>query len=142
MTLLSTTPAICRAANDELARSGAILRGGALSDPGRVIKRDARLWSDAAAQTGLSRGYTGSLGARNRRNRCITVIFHPGGDPIVVAQLDRITRWSGSVRRAGAWVRYCSTVGKCDDTKSAADGNRRTYRPQVRCVREPRALEV
>ncbi len=60
----------------------------------------------------------------------------------MVAQLDRSTSWRGGVRLAGAQVRRCSAVGKCDDTQSAAGGDRRADRPQVRCVREPRALEV
>ena len=60
----------------------------------------------------------------------------------MVAQLEHSASGRGSVRLAGAQVRHSSTVGKCDDTQSAAGGDRRADRPQVRCVREPRALEV
>jgi hypothetical protein len=113
--LASTTPATYRAANDE--------------------PRDGRADRSCHAAAG-------SLGARNRRgNRIISVIPDPGGGPIVVTQLDRSRSW-GDVRRASAKVRHCSTVGKCDDTQSAAAGDRHADRPQVRCVREPRALEV
>ena len=80
--------------------------------------------------------------ARSRRNRCVSVLPDPGGDLIVVALLEYGASGRGGVRLAGAQVRHSGTVGKCDDTQSAAGGDRCADRPQVRCVREPRALEV
>jgi hypothetical protein len=84
----------------------------------------------------------GSLSTRDRRNRCVSLIADPGGDPLVVAQLDRSTSWCGGVRLGGVQVRHDSTLGKRVDTQSAAAGDRPADRPQVRCVPEPRALEV
>ena len=79
--------------------------------------------------------------ACGRRHRWVSAIPDPGGDLVVVAQLERGASGRGS-ELAGAQLRLCSTVGKCDDTQAAARGDRCADRPQVRCVRETRALEV
>jgi len=72
----------------------------------------------------LFRAAAGSLGARDRRSRCVSMIADPVGDPIVVLRLERTTSWRGGLRLSGTRMRRCSTVGKCDDTQSAAGGDR------------------
>src|SRR5215218_9855185 len=140
---LSTTPATYRAAKDEPAgfRRDPTKKRPLSGPASRSFIGDAHLWSDAAALTDCSSA-TRSLSARNCGKRWVSVIFHHGGDPIVVSKLDRRMCWLWGVRLAGAQVRHCSSGGERDENKSAAGANVRNYGSQVRCVRETRALEV
>ena len=83
-----------------------------------------------------------SIGARNGRNRCLSLIPGSGGNPIIIARLDRSTTWRAGVRLVAAQVLHCSTLRKCDDTQSAARGDRLADAPQLSCVRKPRTLKV
>ncbi|HEY6688662.1 MAG TPA: histidine phosphatase family protein, partial [Propionibacteriaceae bacterium] len=90
--LNDTSP--CRAANDEPCRvrrdTDPTKKRSPSSPASRSLIGGAHPRTDTAADP-PSHAAAGSLGARNRRNRCVSVIPDPGGDPIEVAQLDRST---------------------------------------------------
>ena len=111
-------------------RVGSLLLSTAARDPpcrapaSKVIDR----WRPSEERGGGDdqpcRVAAGSLGARDRRNRCVSLIADPVGDPIVVGRLERTMSSRGGLRLSRARVRRCSTVRKCDDTQSAAGGDR------------------